>query len=293
MAARLRVAVVGATGEIGRSVMDGLLSNPEQFKYNPVSQEVFALVRPASVNKLILSTFTARGAIVTPTDFGATDSLAIALTGIHIVISCLTLLQQKEEITLIEASSKAKVHRYVPSFFGPVCPPRGVMMLRERKEDTLDCIKRLYLPYTVIDVGWLYQLSLPQLPSGRIQTKAEYSLNDFVGDGDVPIALVDIRDIGKYVARIVADPQTLNKMVFAHGETWTQSQIFDTLEEKSGENIARKNLSKQDADTIISDVYKSFRTNPTGMEAVASLALIQYRVCLGIRGDNTVEHAKL
>ncbi|KAA8622407.1 isoflavone reductase family protein [Pyrenophora tritici-repentis] len=28
------------------------------------------------------------------------------------------------------------------------------------------------------------------------------------------------------------------------------------------------------------------------MEAVASLALIQYRVCLGIRGDNTVEHAK-
>ncbi|KAI1585653.1 NmrA domain containing protein, partial [Pyrenophora tritici-repentis] len=142
------------------------------------------------------------------------------------------------------------------------------------KEDTLDCIKRLYLPYTVIDVGWLYQLSLPQLPSGRIQTKAEYSLNDFVGDGDVPIALVDIRDIGKYVARIVADPQTLNKMVFAHGETWTQSQIFDTLEEKSGENIARKNLSKQDADTIISDVYKSFRTNPTGFVS-AYVGIIQ------------------
>lgn len=108
----------------------------------------------------------------------------------------------------------------------------------------LDRIKLLYLPYTVIDVGWLYQLSLPQLPSGRIRTKVEYSLNEMMGDGGTLFALVDIRDIGKYVARIIADPRTMNKKVFAYGEMWTQNHIFDTLEEISGEKISREIVSR-------------------------------------------------
>lgn len=68
-------------------------------------------------------------------------------------------------------------------------------------------------------------------------------MNETVGDGDLPFALVDLRDIGKYVARIVADPRTLNRMVFAYGEMWTQKQIFDTLEEKSDEKIVNNRVS--------------------------------------------------
>jgi len=40
-------------------------------------------------------------------------------------------------MALIEASSQAKVQRYVPSFFGPACPPRGVMKLREAVRTTV------------------------------------------------------------------------------------------------------------------------------------------------------------
>lgn len=104
----------------------------------------------------------------------------------------------------------------------------------------LDHVKRLYLPYTVIDVGWWYQLALPPLPSGKLHAKFEYSATEIVGDGNVPWALVDNRDIGKYVAKIIADPAMLNKSVFVYGEVLTQNDIWETLEKVSGESLVRK-----------------------------------------------------
>jgi hypothetical protein len=112
-----------------------------------------------------------------------------------------------------------------------------------QKENILDRIKSLYLPYTVIDVGWWYQLSLPPLPSGKIETKFDYSTTEIVGTGDVEWALTDNRDIGRYVARIITDSRTLNKSVFAYGEIWTQNSVWNTLERLSGETVPRKYVS--------------------------------------------------
>jgi hypothetical protein len=94
-------------------------------------KQVFALVRTSSLTKPLLTSFTSRGATIVSTDFSSTDALVPSVTGMHVVISCLTMLQRTEEIALIEASSRVKVGRYVPSWFGPVCPPRGVMRLRD------------------------------------------------------------------------------------------------------------------------------------------------------------------
>lgn len=98
---------------------------------NSIPQEVFALTRLASTNKPILGDFSTRGATVKPVDYSSMDNLVAVLTGMHVVISTLTLLHQKEQLDIIEACSKAKVQRFVPSFFGPACPPRGVMGVRD------------------------------------------------------------------------------------------------------------------------------------------------------------------
>lgn len=63
------------------------------------------------------------------------------------------------------------------------------------------------------------------------------------GDGNVPFALTDLRDVGKYVARIICDPRTLNHMVFAYNEVWTYNQLYALLERLSGEKISRKYVS--------------------------------------------------
>lgn len=89
-------------------------------------QDITALARPASVGKPELVEFAKQGV-----DVKSIDAISGTLANMDVVISCLTLLQFNEEMNLIEASSKANVGRYIPSFWGPACEPRGVMMIRE------------------------------------------------------------------------------------------------------------------------------------------------------------------
>ncbi|KAF4628277.1 hypothetical protein G7Y89_g9876 [Cudoniella acicularis] len=82
-------------------------------------------------------------------------------------------------------------------------------------------------------------------------------------DGNTAMALTDMRDIGRYVARITVNPQTLNKIVFAHGEMWTQNRIWDLLQSVSGEEVPKE--------------YVGY---------------LLYMYSWGIRGDNTPDRAK-
>jgi hypothetical protein len=107
----------------------------------------------------------------------------------------------------------------------------------------LDHIQRLHLPYTVIDVGWWYQISLPRLPSGRIDRNLLLYNTAIGGQGDVPCARTDARDVGAYIARIVKDPRTLNRKVFAYTDLRTQRELYNTVEELSGEKLDRKYVS--------------------------------------------------
>lgn len=67
--------------------------------------------------------------------------------------------------------------------------------------------------------------------------------NEIVGDGNTPTAITDLRDIGRYVARIVLDDRTLNKMVLAYNVVLTQNQIYDLLEEIGEEKVTRNFVS--------------------------------------------------
>ena len=90
-----------------------------------------ALARPTSVQKQEYVEFAKRGVIVKAAELdGPLDAIIRLLEGVDVVISCMTLIQLKEELALVTAAKGAGVGRYVPSFFGPCCPPRGVMLLR-------------------------------------------------------------------------------------------------------------------------------------------------------------------
>lgn len=63
------------------------------------------------------------------------------------------------------------------------------------------------------------------------------------GTGDVPTAVTEVSDVGRFVARIVVDPRTLNKMVFMYGDVVTPNQVFDLMERLSGEKVERRYVS--------------------------------------------------
>ncbi|KAH7303345.1 hypothetical protein B0I35DRAFT_364420 [Stachybotrys elegans] len=283
-AEKMQVVVAGASGETGQSIMDALLSSPDRF-------QVTVLGRADSISKAIYKDFIKRGASVHGVDFEDIPTLASLLQGATTVIACITLEHKTVQEALIEASSQAGVGRFIPSFFATVCPPRGVMPMRAMKEDSLDKCKAIYLPYTVIDVGWWYQFSLPRVPSGKLDSSISFPEEYIAGDGNTRTALTDKADIGKFVARIISDPRTLNRQVFAYGEVTTQNQVFQLVEKWSGEAIPRKYMSKEEIEGVIEKADADIAANPTNPAPYVIKGLMEYKWSRSIRGDNTPEHA--
>ncbi|KAL1868418.1 hypothetical protein VTK73DRAFT_3712 [Phialemonium thermophilum] len=276
------VAIVGATGETGSSIVKGLLQSR--------GFEITALVRPASLQKPKVRALADQGVKVVPVDLGGPEAeIRNALKGIDVVISAIFAGELLAQIPVIDASKAVGVKRFIPCFFATVAPPKGVLRLREVKEDVLNHVKKVYLPYTVIDVGWWYQITLPSLPSGRIDYATEMSVKDIAGDGSVPTALTDLRDIGKYVARIIVDPRTLNRMVFAYNEVHTFNDVYKMLEDVSGEKLKRNYVS---AETIKANLAEAEKKSMNFLDPdFLKVAHFQYLLSWGIRGDNTPEYA--
>ncbi|KAM5529319.1 isoflavone reductase family protein [Fusarium oxysporum f. sp. phaseoli] len=149
------------------------------------------------------------------------------------------------------------------------------------------------------------------LPSGLIDQFVILPVEGFNGDGIVPSAITDSRDIGRYVAKIIADPRTLNKSVFAYSEVLTQREIFQIVEEASGEKLdynyvcylvtvsaapsADKEAQISNEDAMARVVSAQNAAEATGLEdkgAQSALAAAQYTYSTCVRGDNTPEYAR-
>ena len=109
----------------------------------------------------------------------------------------------------------------------------------EQKEIVYNQIRQLWVPYTIVDVGWWYQLAYPRLPSGRVDYAMTSGNDEIIGDGNMPTALTDLRDIGRYMAMIISDDRTLNKKILAYNLVSTQNKIYELMEELSEEKIDR------------------------------------------------------
>lgn len=112
-------------------------------------------------------------------------------------------------------------------------------------------IKKLWLPYTIVDIGWWYQIAFPRLPSGKADYVAMGIADEILGGGNVPSAITDLRDIGRYLAKIIVDERTRNKMVFAYNTVMTQNQIYDLMEEISHEKLERNYVSRVERDRLV------------------------------------------
>ncbi|KAI6443199.1 hypothetical protein MCOR17_011463 [Pyricularia oryzae] len=188
--------------------------------------------------------------------------------------------------------TKAGVGRYIPSFWASVCPTTGVMAVRDEKEAFFNRCKRLYLPYTVVDVGLWYQVNIPLVPSGRLDDLIVLDDSVIFGGGNTKTGLIDIDDIGRYVARIISDPRTLNKMVAAFGQVTTQNEIHSIVEEVTGETIPRKYRSRKDLEETISATVEKLAQNPTDEGLIMQKFILEYAYSRGIRGDNNLDAAK-
>ncbi|KAF7367929.1 Glycoside hydrolase [Mycena sanguinolenta] len=289
MTSKQRVLILGATGRTGKSILDALVAEPASF-------EVEALVRPSSADKPDVKGLASHGVskIHVIDISGPIDELVRVMKGVDVFISGIDATSQRAQLQLVQAAKQAGVKRFIPCAFITIASPGGVMALRDSKEEVYQEIWRQFLPYTIIDVGFWHQISFPTLPSGRVDYAIlnPPSINIHAG-GTAPNMLVDLRDLGRLVARIIKDPRTLNHFVAAYGDVLSQNEIFSVMEEVSGEKIVeRKHIS---ADEIVSERFEAAakaKAEPDNWFAQARQLLADYNYSKYVRGDNTPTYAK-
>lgn len=213
----------------------------------------------------------------------------------EIVLSCIGPEGQLSQLNLATASKAAGVKRFVPCGYITICPPGGIMENRDQKDEVNNHIFKLKLPYTYIDTGFWHQISFPKLSSGRTDDVHLYLPNEIYAGGDAPNLLTDLRDIGRFVARIIKDPRTLNKRVFTWSDELLQNEIYAFSEEMSGEKIDRVSVS---AEAVLERVEKaraaykaSPPTNLVNTPERMALWSSEYVYSKYVRADNTRETA--
>jgi hypothetical protein len=189
---------------------------------------------------------------------GDVDQIAEQIRPFHTIISAVGAFGQLDDLKLVDAAAKAGTKRFIPCGFTTISPPGGIMRLRDEKEAIHAQIWKHHLPYTIVDVGYWYQISLPRVPSGKIDYAVMMPNNKIFGDGNAPNILIDKRDMGRFVARIIKDERTLNKRVFTAGDVLSQNEILKIMEAKSGEKIETTRVSAVSFSKTISLTRKRF-----------------------------------
>ncbi|KAB8075700.1 hypothetical protein BDV29DRAFT_189966 [Aspergillus leporis] len=262
-----QVLLLGATGQTGHSILNGLL------EYG--GYQVSSLVRPSSAESPKVKAVAERNVKIIVADTnGSIEELTRVLRGYDIVISAIDAVSMHQQIGLATAAKKAGVKRFVPCAFITVCPPGDVMVMRDEKEVVYQHIRKLSLPYTVIDVGVWHQVAFPTLPSGRVDYASFYRPSTAIhAGGDAPMLLTDLRDIGHFVARIVNDERTLNQYVY----TWSDVLTYSTAEE---------------IEASIERVKSAIKADPSNTPLRLTLVPLQYSFSKTVRRENQPKYAK-
>ncbi|KAA8645441.1 uncharacterized protein ATNIH1004_006860 [Aspergillus tanneri] len=306
---RDKVILLGATGTTGGSIINGLLEDG--------GFHVSVLVRLSSSSKPAVKSLRDRNVDICIADITTDnfESIVDILTRFDIVISAIGADAQLCQLRLIDAAKVAGVKRFVPCGFITVAPAGGIMDIRDEKETVYQHLWKAYVPYTIIDVGFWYQISYPRLPSGRVDYAIPIKMPlKLYGNAGLATAITDLRDIGRYVARIIRDPRTLNQKVFAYGELVSQQGAAELLGKLSGEQIEfhdhvslvnsphlaarqidlRALCIQVDSNQMLANMEEAKATllhNPTDYKARFEVIVAQYQYSMYVRGDNHPSYA--
>ncbi|KAF4565676.1 hypothetical protein EYR36_002254 [Pleurotus pulmonarius] len=266
---QIHVLVVGAAGRTGRPIASAILKESNQFRLS-------ILVREASKDKPAIKELTDAGAELVVGDISdSVEKLGSYLKGVDVLIS--TVLVMVDQKPLFLAAKNAGVGRVIPSDFASTAP-KGVMFTNDIKLAIRDYIKELGLGYTFIEVGTWLHVMFPPLHSA---TDTLLTHKSYPGDKRQKTIYSTMPTIGALVARIIADPRTLNQTVVAYDGEISLSETWAIAERITGEDF--------------SDYYhnpnEELERGAQQMQNVVKRIVADYFRSLYIRGDNTLANA--
>ncbi|KAL0948741.1 hypothetical protein HGRIS_008873 [Hohenbuehelia grisea] len=270
-----KVVIVGVTGQTGEPIAQGLI-NSGKFS-------VIGTVRPESLNKPIVKDLQAIGVSIVPLDWQTAPAaeLEALLKGVDTVISACNWEALRDQTRLVDAAKVAGVKRFIPCDWGTICPP-GEMKIEDLKRTIHEYIFKAGVPWTIIAVGFWNEIFFPPLAE-----EASYGgwLYQSFGPGNLKSAVVGRKNIGKLVARIIDDPETIGQRVLAHEDEVTNDEAWALAEKYAPGKLGSKRvrISNDELENKIQD----------NAEQVSVYAVwLEYQRNMHVTGHNTEAFAK-
>ncbi|KAI0706011.1 NAD-P-binding protein [Cerioporus squamosus] len=282
------VLVLGATGHTGQSIVDGLVKSG--------NFRVAALVRAQTVTKPITDKLKASGVEIrvgTLTD--EYEKLKEYVRGVSVLISAVNARVVGQQLEIFRAAKEAGVERVIPCDWATP-GEKGVRVLSDGKFDIREYLKQLGVGYTIIDVGWWMQFYLPLPLRSAVPPEVKAMTWAIHGTGESKNLLTNLHHIGTWVARIIADPRTLNKYVIIWEDVVKQKDAHEIGARVSGDGDAlrakRIQVSEEDIEKQIAHGRVLYAQNPTDYMSSIPLIWGQYMKSIHFLQENTLENAK-
>ncbi|KAI4161562.1 MAG: hypothetical protein L6R39_000052 [Caloplaca ligustica] len=208
-----KVALAGATGNLGPAILDQLLK--AGFKVTILTRIGTNHSFPSSVQ-------------VAHVDYESLDSLTDALQGQDAVVSTLASVAIAVQLRLVEAAAKAKVNRFIPSEFGSntLNEKTAALPVFGDKIKVQEALKKEAsssgLTYTLICTGPFLDWGIMV---GFIMNLKGKSI-ELLDGGDRYFSSTNLATIGKAVAGTLLHPEeTKNRAVYVHDTVTTQKKL--------------------------------------------------------------------
>ncbi|KAI1770309.1 NAD(P)-binding protein [Hypoxylon cercidicola] len=236
-----KVAVVGASGNLGKEVVQELLK---------AGFEVTALAREDSTSEFPPNVTVKR------VDYQSVESLTSALEGQDAVVSTIATVAVGNQTPLVDAAVSAKVRRFIPSEFGintRVVGGTAIGSILQGKVKTLDYIigksqENPWFTWTGISSGLFFDWGLRVGSVGFDKRTKTATIYD---SGDEPVQASNLPFLGRVVAAILSQPEkTANQYLSVASFNPSQNQILKIVEAKTGEKWKVEHASTAEQEKI-------------------------------------------
>lgn len=230
------IALTGATGQLGRRVIDSLLT-----KVAP--QHIVAIVRsPEKAQELA-----AQGVIVRQGDYNDPDTLEQALAGVDrlLLISSSEVGQRTVQHQNVIDAAKKNALRFV-AYTSLLHADRSPLGLAEEHRQTEAALKASGLPYALLRNGWYSENYAASIPSAL-------KFNAFLGAaGEGRIASASRDDYAEAAAVVMTQAEPAAAVYELAGDSsYTLAEFTAEIAHQSGKPIAWKNLPPQDFAAVL------------------------------------------
>jgi len=221
-----KVALAGATGNLGVHVLEALLG--AGYQVTVLSRTGGNSSKLAKHSKLTIA----------EVDFNSTNSLLAPLEGVEVVISCLATLAIGSQNRLIDAAVATGVKRFIPAEFGmdsrnhlcmdlPVCVPK----IATQKYLAEKVASNQTFSFTGIANGLFLDWGLEV---GFIVNPGSHTATLYNG-GDIPFSTTTLADVVKAIVGVIENQDaTANRILYIHSAVTTQNKLIQYARDIDG-----------------------------------------------------------